>query len=140
MKYITMEDMTTVIQSRLLIESVEKETELLDSIEDMAVSEVSAYIGGRYNVVKIFAEPPIRTGILVRVISCLVVVRAVRRNAARKVPDNILELEDWALGILSRIRDGVMPLPSEIPPLTNEEGTPLVPPLYGHTRTSGWFI
>lgn len=140
MKYITMEDMATVIQNRLLIESIEKKFDLLDSIEEMTISEASAYIGGRYDVVRIFAEPPIRTGILVRVIACLVVVRAIRRNAARKVPDSIQELEDWALSILVRIRDGVMPLPPDIPPLTNEEGTLLVPPLYGHTRNNGWFI
>lgn len=140
MKYITMEDLTTVIQNRLLLESVEKDEELLDSIEDMAVSEAAAYIGGRYDIGKIFAEPPIRTGILVRVIACMVVPRAIRRNAARKVPDSIQELEDWAMSILIKIRDGVMPLPSDIPPVTDEDGNPDIPLLYGHTRNSGWFI
>lgn len=140
MKYITMEDLTTVVQNRLLLESVEKDEELLDSIEDMAVSEAAAYIGGRYDVGKIFAEPPIRTGILVRVIACMVVTRAIRRNAARKVPDNIQELEDWAMSILIKIRDDIMPLPPDIPPVTDEEGNPETPLIYGHTRNDSWFI
>lgn len=140
MKYITIEDLTTVVQNRLLLESVEKDEELLDSIEDMAVSEAAAYIGGRYDAERIFAEPPIRTGILVRVIACMVVARAIRRNAARKMPDNIQELEDWAMSILIKIRDDIMPLPSDIPPVTDENGNPDTPLLYGHTRNSGWFI
>lgn len=140
MKYITMEDLTTVVQNRLLLESVEKDEELLDSIEDMAVSETAAYIGGRYDAGKIFAEPPIRTGILVRVIACMVVARAIRRNAARKVPDNIQELEDWAMSILIKIRDDIMPLPPDIPPVTDEEGNPETPLIYGHTRNDSWFI
>lgn len=140
MKYITMEDMTTVVQNRLLLESVEKDEELLDSIEDMAISEAAAYIGGLYDTGKIFADPPIRTGILVRVIVCMVVARAIRRNAARKVPDSIQELEDWAMSILIKIRDGIMPLPPEIPPVTDENGNPDTPLLYGHTRNNGWFI
>ena len=140
MKYITMEDLTTVVQNRLLLESVEKDEELLDSIEDMAVSEAAAYIGGRYDAGKIFAEPPIRTGILVRVIACMVVARAIRRNAARKVHDNIQELEDWAMSILIKIRDDIMPLPPDIPPVTDEEGNPETPLIYGHTRNDSWFI
>ena len=135
-----MEDLTTVVQNRLLLESVEKDEELLDSIEDMAVSEAAAYIGGRYDAGKIFAEPPIRTGILVRVIACMVVARAIRRNAARKVPDNIQELEDWAMSILIKIRDDIMPLPPDIPPVTDEEGNPETPLIYGHTRNDSWFI
>lgn len=52
MKYINMDDLTTIIQNRLLIESIEKEEEILAGIEDLVVSEVCAYIGGRYDVGK----------------------------------------------------------------------------------------
>ena len=48
MKYINMDDLTTIIQNRLLIESIEKEEEILAGIEDLVISEVCAYIGGRY--------------------------------------------------------------------------------------------
>ena len=53
MKYINMDDLTTVIQNRLLVESIEKDEEVLDGIEDLVISEVSAYISGRYDVKKI---------------------------------------------------------------------------------------
>lgn len=52
MKYINMDDLTTVIQNRLLVESIEKDEEVLNGIEDLVISEVSAYISGRYDVKK----------------------------------------------------------------------------------------
>lgn len=140
MKYITMDDLTTVIQNRLLIESIEKDEEVLSGIEDLVISEVSAYIGGRYDVKKIFGDPPIRTGLLVRVITCITAFRAVGRNAARKTGNNPLsDMNDWADLILAKLRDGVMPLPPEIPLLTDENGKVDSPILYGHSRNNGWF-
>lgn len=140
MKYITMDDLTTVIQNRLLIESIEKDEEVLSGIEDLVISEVSAYIGGRYDVKKIFGDPPIRTGLLVRVITCITAFRAVSRNAARKTGNNPLsDMNDWADLILAKLRDGVMPLPPEIPLLTDENGKVDSPILYGHSRNNGWF-
>ena len=48
MKYINMDDLTTIIQNRLLIESIEKEEEILAGIEDLVISEVCAYREGFY--------------------------------------------------------------------------------------------
>ena len=132
MKYINMDDLTTIIQNRLLIESIEKEEEILAGIEDLVVSEVCAYIGGRYDVGKIFGDPPIRT--------CITACRAVSRNATRKVPDSLSGLNDWADGILVKLRDGIMTLPQDIPPVTDEDGNAQYPILYGHTRNGGWFL
>lgn len=141
MKYINMDDLTTVIQNRLLVESIEKDEEILNGIEDLVISEVSAYIGGRYDVKKIFGDPPIRTGLLVRVITCITAYRAISRNSARKVGNNPLsDMNDWADLILGKLRDGIMPLPPEIPLITDEEGNAESPILFGHTRNSGWFL
>ena len=140
MKYINMDDLTTIIQNRLLIESIEKDEEILAGIEDLVISEVCAYIGGRYDVGKIFGDPPIRTGLLVRVVACITACRAVSRNATRKVPDSLSGLNDWADGILVKLRDGIMTLPQDIPPVTDEDGNAQYPILYGHTRNGGWFL
>lgn len=141
MKYINMDDLTTIIQNRLLVESIEKDEEILNGIENLVISEVSAYIGGRYDVGKIFGDPPIRTGLLIRVIGCITAFRAISRNAARKTGNNPLsDMNDWADLILTKLRDGVMPLPPEIPPVTDENGNVDSPLIYGHTRNNGWFI
>ena len=76
MKYINMDDLTTIIQNRLLIESIEKEEEILAGID----------------------------------------------------------------GILVKLRDGIMTLPQDIPPVTDEDGNVQYPILYGHTRNGGWFL
>ena len=133
MKYINMDDLTTIIQNRLLIESIEKEEEILAGIEDLVISEVC-------DVGKIFGDPPIRTGLLVRVVACITACRAVSRNATRKVPDSLSGLNDWADGILVKLRDGIMTLPQDIPPVTDEDGNAQYPILYGHTRNGGWFL
>ena len=85
MKYINMDDLTTVIRNRLLVESIEKDEEVLNRIEDLVISEVAAYISGRYDVKKIFGVPPIRTGLLTRVISCITAFRAVMQPAKREI-------------------------------------------------------
>lgn len=140
MRYINMDDLTTVIQNRLLVESIEKDEEVLNGIEDLVISEVSAYLSDRYDVGKIFNEHPIRTGLLVRVIACITARRAVGRNAARKVPDSLSDLNDWADSILVKLRDGIMSLPPGIPLITDEEGNVESPILFGHTRNNGWFL
>lgn len=62
-----MDDLTTVIQNRLLVESIEKDEEVLNGIEDLVISEVSAYISGRYDVKKIFGIPPTsQTSVLIK--------------------------------------------------------------------------
>ena len=77
---------------------------------------------------------------LVRVVACITACRAVSRNATRKVPDSLSGLNDWADGILVKLRDGIMTLPQDIPPVTDEDGNVQYPILYGHTRNGGWFL
>ena len=90
---------------------------------------------------KIFGVPPIRTGLLTRVISCITAFRAVNRNAARKTGNNPLsDMNDWADLMLTKLRDGIMSLPPEIPLITDEEGNVESPILFGHTRNNGWFL
>ena len=93
MRYINMDDLTTVIQNRLLVESIEKDEEVLNGIEDLVISEVSAYLSDRYDV-----------------------------------------------GILVKLRDGIMSLHPGIPLITDEEGNVESPILFGHTRNNGWFL
>lgn len=110
MKYITKEDLQAVIQEEMLMASIEKQEELLYTIEASVIDEVQAYIGGRYDVAKIFGNPVIANGIINRIIAVITAYRAVRRNAARK-SSGYEELNEWAYGVLQRISDGKMPLP-----------------------------
>ena len=139
MRYITREDLIEVIQGRLLDESVsELPDELLDGLESKAIDFAISYISGRYDTEKIFSDPVMRAGLLVQAIAIIVVYRAVRRNAARKVPDDFPDTYREAIQILSNIQKGAQSLPG-IPEITGDSGTS-GSLMYGNTTNKDFFI
>ena len=119
MRYITTEDIATLIHNQMAMQSVENDGALLDSIEDLVISEVCAYLAGRYDTDRIFGERPVRTGLLVRI---------------------FYEYEGWAVDMLERLRDDKMRLPADVPVVKNEDGSDASAIMYGHSRNSGWHI
>ena len=138
MIYITQDDLTGMIQNQMLVSSIENSTTMLDGIEALVIDEVKAYLTNSYKVDDIFKTGAlIRNGLLVRIMSMLIVYRAVRRNAARKVPDDIADMETEAYKLLSDIAAGKLTL-TGCPPITNEDGTAKV--LYGNSRKAENYI
>ena len=138
MIYIKQEDIKANIQETMLQASIEKDSGILDTLEAQTIDEVNSYIGARYDTSKIFGNPPIINGMLVRIIVSLVTYRAIRRNAARKVPDDYTEMRDWAYGVLENIRDGIMPLPDIPQAVDPETGEKLS--LFGSNRKPEYFL
>ena len=138
MIYIKQEDIKANIQETMLQASIEKDSGILDTLEAQTIDEVKSYIGARYDTYKIFGNPPIINGMLVRIIVSLVTYRAIRRNAARKVPDDYTEMRDWAYGVLENIRDGIMPLPDIPQAVDPETGEKLS--LFGSNRKPEYFL
>ncbi len=145
MKYINKDDLISIIQERLMNESVAlaeatelEANEILDNIELKVIDLVISYIAGTYNTNMIFGATPIRNGVLVQIIASIVVYRSVKRNAARKVPDDYVELYKEAIKFLERIQSGAMTL-VDCPKLTTTEGTP-VSPVWGNNTNKDFFI
>lgn len=138
MIYIKQEDIKANIQETMLQASIEKDSGILDILEAQTIDEVKSYIGARYDTSKIFGNPPIINGMLVRIIVSLVTYRAIRRNAARKVPDDYTEMRNWAYGVLENIRDGIMPLPDVPQTVDPETGEKLS--LFGSNRKPEYFL
>ncbi|MDR0872996.1 MAG: DUF1320 domain-containing protein [Prevotellaceae bacterium] len=139
MKYITREDLIEVIQGRLLDESVsELPDELLNGLESKAIEFAISYISGRYDTTVIFGEPPMRNNLLVQAIAMIVVYRAVRRNAARKVADDFPDMYSEAIKILSNIQTGAQSLVG-LPEVTGDTGT-TGSLMYGNTTNKDFFI
>lgn len=138
MIYITEEDIIANIQETMLQSSIEKNPDILDTLESQVIDEVKSYIGARYDTSKIFGSPAIANGMLSRIIVCLVTYRAIRRNAARKVPDDYVEMKDWAYEVLGNIRDGIMPLPDIPQAVDPETGEKLS--LFGSNRKPEYFL
>lgn len=145
MIYINKEDLISIIQERLMNESIAMATAvdindntILNDIEQKTIDLVISYISRTYDHEQIFADPPIRNGVLVQAIASIVVYRSVRRNAARKVPEDYIQLYNDAKKDLERIQSGAMNL-IDCPKLTNTDGTS-TSPLYGNNTKDEFFI
>lgn len=138
MVYITEQDIISNIQETMLQSSIEKNPDILDTLESQVIDEVKSYIGARYDTSKVFGTPVVANGMLSRIIVCLVTYRAIRRNAARKVPDDYTEMKDWAYEVLENIRDGIMPLPDVPQAVDPETGEKLS--LFGSNRKPEYFL
>lgn len=137
MKYINQHDLDVVIQPNMLTSSIQQDSNVIDTAEEQAIEEVKAYLCSSYKVDEIFAETPIRNPLIVRTIVQLVVYRCVRRNAARKVPDDYAGMEDSAYSLLDKIAAGKLKLQG-VPEVTNPDGTPKL--AWGNSRKSDNFI
>lgn len=146
MRYLEKEDLISVIQERLMSESVAMasginldDNTILDDIEKKAIDTAISYISSVYDTAIIFDETtPIRNGVLVQTIACIVVYRSVRRNAARKVPEDYLQLYRDAIKDLEKMQSGRINLVG-CPKLTKEDGT-TVSPVYGNNTQDKFFI
>jgi len=145
MIYINKDDITSIIQERLMNESIAlapdadiNDDVIVNGVELKAIDLAESYISGKYDTALIFADVPIRNGVLVQIIASIVVYRCIRRNAARKVPEDYIVLYNNAIKDLEKIQSGAMKL-INCPLLTNTDGTQ-VSPLWGNTTNKDFFI
>lgn len=142
MKYIDETDLASVIQERFLDEStanIAGDQTILNNIEAKAIEYVISYITGRYKTDLIFSETtPLASGILKQIIAQIVVYRAVKRNAARKVPEDYVTLMSDATKQLERIQSGAMSLVGM--PLQTDASGETTPVLFGNTTNKSNFI
>lgn len=138
MKYLEKEDLVEVIQERLLDDSLQLDETILSGLESKAVAFATSYISGRYKTDEIFAEPPMRHPLLVQALAMIVVYRAVRRNAARKVPDDYTDIYKEAVKILENIQSRAQTLDG-LPEVTSEDGSSATL-MYGNTTNPNFFI
>ena len=142
MIYINKADLITYIQELLLNSSITGEDRqpdetILDKVEKETIDLVKGYLSGRYQVNKIFDETPVlRNGILVQIICKIVIYHVVRRNAARKVPEDFDTFYSSAIALLERVQTGA-PALDNLPVVTGESGASLV---YGNNTNPDFFI
>ena len=139
MIYINRDDLIEVIQERLLDDSLQLDDDILDGLEEKAIAFVISYVSGRYKTDEIFTPPEIkRHPLLVQAIAMIVVYRAVRRNAARKVPEDYTDIYKEAIKILENIQKGAQNLEG-LPDITGEGGSSATL-MYGNTTKDEFFI
>ncbi len=149
MQYIEQADLIEVIQERLLDDSTQFTADTVDGLEKKAIAFADSYISGRYKTDEIFGgdwwldgsttDPGTmkRHPLLTLAIARLVVYWSVRRNAARKVPEDYKAIYDEAERILSKIQSGVQTL-AGLPLVVGETGEQKL--LWGNTTNPNNYI
>lgn len=149
MRYLVQEDLIEVIQEKLLDDSLQLDNTILDGLEIKAIAFAASYISGRYKVDEIFGgtwwtedgtqptAPVKRSPVLVQAIAMITIYRAVRRNAARKVPDDYTDIYNEAIKILGNIQKGAQLL-TGLPEVTENGSTAKL--MYGNTTNDSFFI
>lgn len=115
------------------------------SIEAQNIAIIRSKLKARYDVDAIFSiEPPEeededeRNPLIVRVLTKLVLYDIFRRNAARKIPEDIKEEYKWAMQWLDNVNAGIEQ--PDLPPVTDDNGNPIPILIYGNNRNDNFYI
>lgn len=150
MRYLNKEDLITNAYERLIDESSKDDDDILSRTEGRAIALAATYMG-RYDTDTIFGtllseagEPPvysspIRHELLIEIIAKITLYNIFRRNAARKVPEDVKEDFDWAIKELERIRNGSIQLP-DLPPFIDDDGNSNSNTMWGNNTNPDYYI
>jgi len=113
--------------------------EILDNIEQQNIALIKSKLNGRYDTTAIFsATGTDRHWLIIKILTKLVIYDFIRRNAARKLPNDLVKEWEWAMEILEKIKAG-KETPEGLPPVTNEDGTTGTI-IYGNKKTNNFYI
>lgn len=103
--------------------SAEPQTAILESLELQNIALIKSKLKGRYDTEAIFAAAGAeRHYLIIKILVKLVLYDYIRRNAARKVPDDYTKEWEWAMKLLETIKAG-KETPDGLPAFVNEDGT-----------------
>lgn len=139
MIYLTKDDLITDAFERLIDESSNDHTGILDEQEARVVAMVKSILSSKYDVAKIFdAVNPIRNEVLISIISRIVIYKIIRRNAARKVPTDYKEDYDEAVKDLEKIATGRIVL-NDLPSPTEDDQS-VSTSMWGNNSNKDFYI
>lgn len=113
---------------------------VIDSLEAQNIALIKSKLTGRYDVDAIFeAEAADRHWLIIKILVKLTVYDFVRRNAARKVPEDYVKEWEWAMKMLELIKAG-KETPEGLPVPQDEDGNDVGRIIYGHSRNDDYYI
>jgi phage gp36-like protein len=140
MIYIDKDYLITQAQERFIDESSQNDDDILDQIELTQIAIIKTYLGTRYDVNTIFDEDsPIENEVLKEILAKLVVYKLIRRNAARKVPNDYKEQFDEAMKTLKEIATGIIRLDG-VPPAVDTNGSVVSNSISGNLSNPNFYI
>lgn len=114
--------------------------EVIDTLEKQNIDLIKMKLNGRYDVAAIFAHTGAgRHFLIVKILTNLVLYDLFRRNAARKVPEDIQENYEWAMKLLENIKAGKeQPVGLDI--IKDAEGEPVPTVIWGNNSNKNYYI
>ena len=136
LSFLNDDDLKTGMFNSILQDSINDFAAAGENIEKNNIALIKSKIATRYDTDAIFAATGSnRNRNIVKVLTILVLYDLIRRNAARKVPDDFREDWNWAMKWLNDVRDG-KESPQDLPVIDTTTGTSLSTVLYGNNGTT----
>jgi len=140
MIYIDKEYLVSFAQERFIDESSQSDDTILDQIEETQIAVIKSYLGTRYATETVFDEAdPIHNEVLREILAKLVLYKLIRRNAARKVPNDYKEQYDEAMKTLKEVSIGIIKL-GGVPPAVDETGAIISNSISGNLTNKDFYI
>jgi len=140
MEFLAKDDLKVHSFERFIDESSQDFSGAIDSSERQAIALVKSKLASRYDVAAIFAQTGAgRHDLIIRILTFIVIYDIISRNAARKVPEDIKEMWEWAMSTLEAIRDR-KESPKGLPPLTDDDGKPLRAAIWGNNSNENYYL
>lgn len=140
MIYLNKTDLIAASFERFIDESSQDTEGVIDVIESENIELIKNYLGTRYNVEAIFNElEPIKNGILSKILVRLVLFDLFRRNAPRKLPQDIRDDYDKAISQLEKISTGRLPIDG-LPVAVDDTGKPRSNSMWGNNSNKDLYI
>lgn len=140
MIYIDKEYLISFAQERFIDESSQSDETILDQIEETQIAVIKSYLGTRYDTATVFDETdPVHNEVLREILAKLVLYKLIRRNAARKVPNDYKEQYDEAMKTLKEVSIGIIPL-SDVPAAVDSTGAIISNSISGNLTNKDFYI
>ena len=141
LQFLTDLDLKSGIIDKLIYERNEEGIpEILESIEMQNISLIRTKLASRYNVDAIFKAIGVeRHYLIVKILLKLCLYDFVRRNAARKVPDDYMKDWEWAMKQLEAIKAG-KDFPDGLPIVVDDTGEEAEGVIYANNKNTDYYI
>jgi len=138
--FLAAEDFEPHIQSKLLTANSENPiATIMEPIEKQNIAFIRSKLSGRYDMDPVFIETgDDRNQVILKILLRMCLYDFIRRNAARKVPDDYREDYNWAIKELEKLQGGFSY--ADLPPYKDGEGEEIAKPIWANTTNNDNYI
>lgn len=128
------------IQSKLLTANSESPiATIMEPIEKQNIAFIRSKLSGRYDMDPVFIEAgDDRNQVILKILLRMCLYDFIRRNAARKVPDDYREDYNWAIKELEKLQGGYSY--AGLPGYVDGDGGAILKPIWANTTNDDNYI